>query len=194
MAEKLPDVVVSEQMLPPSYEDLQSAEAKNIMAEMKSKMEVEKKDIRKMLKQASEVKEDEGESLYRGLFGMLVKDCVDSIVKEEVAYLTAEMCRFRNNIAQKMVEDESRADAPMNIARMPEGFAEVWRIWRAVKGIIKHYWSSFNDKMYMCCSVRRFIVSRASDSLFPNWMRVTLGSLGVKNSPWYPEVVSKTRP
>ena len=77
------------------------------------------------------MKEDEGESLYRGLFGMLVKDCVQSILKKEVVYLTAEMCRFRNNIAQKMVEDESRADAPMNLARLYEGFAEAWRIWRA---------------------------------------------------------------
>ena len=58
MAEKLPHVVVSEQMLPPSYEHWQSAEAKNIMTEMKSKMETDKKDVREMLKQASEVKED----------------------------------------------------------------------------------------------------------------------------------------
>ena len=43
MAEKLPDVVVGEHMLPPSYEDSQSAEAKNIMVEMKSKMEADKK-------------------------------------------------------------------------------------------------------------------------------------------------------
>ena len=48
--------------------------------------------------------------------------------------------------------------------------------------------------MYMCCSVKRFILLRASLSLFPKWMRDTFGSLGVKNSPWYPEVVSKTRP
>ena len=59
---------------------------------------------------------------------MLVKDCVDSILKKEVVYLTAEMCRFRNNIAQKMVEDEFRTDAPMNLVRMPEGFAEAWKI------------------------------------------------------------------
>ena len=43
MAEKLPDVVASEHMFPPSYEDSQSAEAKNIMVEMKSKMEADKK-------------------------------------------------------------------------------------------------------------------------------------------------------
>ena len=133
MAEKLLDVVVTEQTseLPPSYEDSQATEVKNVMNEMKSKTEADKKDVREMLKQAGQVKENEGESLYRGLFGMLMKDCVDSILKKEVMYLTTEMCRFRNNIAQKMIEDESRADAPMNLARMPEGFAEAWKLWRA---------------------------------------------------------------
>ena len=62
------------------------------------------------------------------------------------------------------------------------------------KDIIKHYWSSFKEMMYMCCSVSRRIMLRASDSLFPKWMRDTFGSLRVKNSPWNPEVVSKTRP
>ena len=36
--------------------------------------------------------------------------------------------------------------------------------------------------MYMCWLVRRRIILRVSDSLFPKWMRDTLGSLGVKNS------------
>ena len=46
-------------------------------------------------------------------------------------YLTVEMSRFRNNFSQRMVEDESRADAAMNLARLHEGFAEAWKIWRA---------------------------------------------------------------
>ena len=62
---------------------------------------------------------------------MLIQDCVDSILKKEVVELTMEMCRFRNNISEKMMADESRADAPMNIAGLHEGFAESWRIWRA---------------------------------------------------------------
>ena len=62
---------------------------------------------------------------------MLVQDSVDSILKKEVVYLTVEMCRFRNNISEKMIADESRKDAPMNIARLHEGFDEAWKIWRA---------------------------------------------------------------
>ena len=62
------------------------------------------------------------------------------------------------------------------------------------KDIIEYYWSSFKEMMYMCCSVRRFILLRASFSSFPKWMRDIFGSLGVKNSSWNPEVVSKTRP
>ena len=30
-----------------------------------------------------------------------------------------------------MLADESHADTPMNIARLPEGFDEAWKIWRA---------------------------------------------------------------
>ena len=53
------------------------------------------------------------------------------ILKKEVVKLTVEMCRFRNNISEKILAEESRADAPMNIGGLPEGFAEAWRIWRA---------------------------------------------------------------
>ena len=145
MAEKLPDVVVTEMIerladvnvtermndSPPSYEDSQTTEARNIMVEMKSKADADRKEVRKMLNQASQVKEENGESFYSGLFGMLVQDCEDSILKKEVVYLTMEMCRFRKNISEKMLADESLADAPMNIARLSEGFNEGWRLWRA---------------------------------------------------------------
>ena len=30
-----------------------------------------------------------------------------------------------------MLADESRAEAPMNLARLHEGFDEAWKIWRA---------------------------------------------------------------
>ena len=118
MAEKLPDVVVTEQM----------SEAESIIAEMKSKADADKKEIKERLNEAKQVKEKAGESLYNSLFGMLIQDCVDSILKKEVVKLTVEMCRFRNNISEKMLADESRADAPMNLAGLPEGFAEAWRI------------------------------------------------------------------
>ena len=133
MAENLPDVVVTEQMddLPPSYEDTQTSEAESIIAEMKSKADADKKEMRERLDQVKQVKENAGEGLYNSLFGMLVQDCVDSILKKEVVNLTMEMCRFRNNISEKMLADESRADTPMNIAGLSEGFAESWKIWRA---------------------------------------------------------------
>ena len=54
MAENLPDVVVTEQMddLPPSYEDTQTSEAESIIAEMKSKADADKKEVRERLDQA----------------------------------------------------------------------------------------------------------------------------------------------
>ena len=134
MAEKLPDVVVTEQMdeaAPPSYDESQRSEAESIIAEMRSKADADRKEMKERLNEAKEVREKGGESLYNSLFGMLVQDCVDSILKKEVVKLTVEMCRFRNNISEKMLADESRADAPMNILGMPEGFAEAWRIWRS---------------------------------------------------------------
>ena len=53
MAENLADVVVTEQMddLPPSYEDTQTSEAESIIAEMKSKADADKKEVRERLDQ-----------------------------------------------------------------------------------------------------------------------------------------------
>ena len=134
MAQNLPDVVVNEQArddAPPSYEDTQTSEAETLIAEMKKKATADKKEVKERFDQAREVREKDGEGLYNSLFGMLVQDCVDSILRKEMVNLTAEMCRFRNNISQKMCADESRIDAPMNIAGLPDGFAEAWKIWRA---------------------------------------------------------------
>ena len=132
MAEKLPidDVAVTTDEVPPSYNESQEAEAMIILDEMKSKANADRKEIRERLDQAKEVKAENGEGLYNSLFGMLVQDCVDSILKKEVVNLTLEMCRFRKNTSEKMLADESRAEAPMNIARLPEGFNEAWRLWR----------------------------------------------------------------
>ena len=134
MAQNLPDVVVNEQAMddaPPSYEDTLTSETESLIAEMKKKSDADKKEVKERLDEVKQVREKPGEGLYNSLFGMLVQDCVDSIMKKEVVKLTAEMYRFRNNISEKMLADESRMDAPMNIAGLPDGFAEAWKIWRA---------------------------------------------------------------
>ena len=133
MAESLPDVVVTEQRedVPPSYDESLRSETESIIAEMKMKSDANKKEMKRRLDEVKHVKENAGESLYNSLFGLLVQDCVDSIVKKEVINLTVEMSRFRNNISEKMLADESRMDTPMNIARLCEGFDEAWKIWRA---------------------------------------------------------------
>ena len=115
---------------PPSYDESQGAEASSIIDEMKAKAEADKKEMRERLNQAKEVQSVDGEGLYNSLFGLLIQDCVDSILKKEVVNLTVEMCRFRKNISEKMLADKSRDNAPMNIAGLPEGFNEAWRLWR----------------------------------------------------------------
>ena len=131
MAKRLPDEARTEpvnDVPPPSYNDSQEAEARVILDEMKSKVNADRKEVRERLDQAKEVKAENGEGLYNSLFGMLVQDCVDSILKKEVVNLTVEMCRFKKNISERMLADESHAEAPMNIARLPEGFNEAWRL------------------------------------------------------------------
>ena len=131
MAERLPDdVAVTMNETPPSHSESQEAETKNLIDQMKAKADTDREEMRERLNQAKEVKTESGEGLYNSLFGMLVQDCVDSILKKEVVWLTVEMCRFRKNISEKMLADESRAEAPMNIARLPEGFNEAWRLWK----------------------------------------------------------------
>ena len=97
MAEKLPDVVVTEQMddAPPSYEDMQRSEAESIIAEMKSKADADREEMKERLNKAKQVKEKAGESSCNSLFGMLIQDCVDSILKKEVVNLTVEMWSFQ---------------------------------------------------------------------------------------------------
>ena len=148
MAENLPDVppspppysgpqgaeamtiTDSEVPSPPSYDESQVAEASGIIDEMKAKANADREEMRERLNQAKEVKTVEVEGLYNSLFGLLIQDCVDSILKKEVVKLSVEMCRFRRNISEKMLADKSRDNAPMNIAGLPEGFNEAWRLWR----------------------------------------------------------------
>ena len=132
MDENLPDVVSSTSDVPPppSYDESQGAEATIIIDGMKAKANADREEMRERLNQAKEVKSVDGEGLYNSLFGLLIQDCVDSILKKEVIRLTVEMCRFRRNISEKMLADKSRDNAPMNIANLPEGFKEAWRLWR----------------------------------------------------------------
>ena len=146
MAENLPDVppspppysgpqgaeamTITDSEVPPSYDESQVAEASGIIVAMKAKANADREEVRERLNQAKEVQSVDGEGLYNGLFGLLIQDCVDSILKKEVVKLTVEMCRFRRNISEKMQADNSRDNAPMNIAGLPEGFNEAWRLWR----------------------------------------------------------------
>ena len=130
MAEKVDDVAMTTNEVPPSYDESQGAEANSIIDEMRAKANTDREEMRERLNQAKEVQSVDGEGLYNSLFGLLIQDCVDSILKKEVVKLTVEMCRFRRNISEKMQADRSRIDAPMNIAGLPEGFNEAWRLWR----------------------------------------------------------------
>ena len=144
MAENLPDVpppysesqgaeartITDSGVPPPSYDESQGAEATTIIDAMKAKANADREEMRERLNQAKEVKTEDGEGLYNSLFGLLIQDCVDSILKKEVVKLTVEMCRFRRNISEKMLADRSHDNAPVNIANLPEGFNEAWRLWR----------------------------------------------------------------
>ena len=61
---------------------------------------------------------------------MIVKDCVDSILKRVVMNLTFEMNQLRNCMVQGIAEDQSLEEKPLNLLSLPEGFEGAWRIWR----------------------------------------------------------------
>ena len=132
MAEKLPDdvAVTMDEVQPPAYSESQEGEARDILDAMRAKVNADREEMKERLNQAKEVKWNDGEGLYNSLFGLLIQDCVDSILKKEVVRLTVEMCRFRRNISEKMLADKSHDNAPVNIANLPEGFNEAWRLWR----------------------------------------------------------------
>ena len=135
MAENLPDVpppysesqeaeamtITDSGVPPPSYDESQGAEATIIIDGMKAKANADREEVRDRLNQAKEVQSVDGEGLYNSLFGLLIQDCVDSILKKEVVRLTVEMCRFRRNISEKMLADRSRDNAPINIANFAGG-------------------------------------------------------------------------
>ena len=131
MAENLVDVVNDQ-----TYEKSNVDKAKKLMAELESKREADKQAVRQSLAHVGQVKQVEDETVYANLFGMIVKYCVDSVLKREavlnreVMNITFEMNQFRSNIAQGIAEDKSLEEKPLNLLSLPEGFEEAWRIWR----------------------------------------------------------------
>ena len=83
-------------------EQLPELGEEELVAVMERKMAEDKEDCLEALKVAGGVERTKGESFYKTLFGMIIKDSVDAILKREVIYLTAQMCCFRNNIAKKI--------------------------------------------------------------------------------------------
>ena len=94
-------------------------------------MEEDKEDCLEALKVAGGVERTKGESLYKTLFDMIIKDSVDAILKREVIHLTVQMCRFRNKIAKKLPADEEITDdTPIDLLKVPEGFEDAWKVWK----------------------------------------------------------------
>ena len=111
----------------PTAEDMRAC-----ASELKSKMEENGKECKHVLKEVSKVDKSEGESAYAELFGMVVHDCVDSILKREVNSLALEMEGFRNGLCAKIGGDETVRDKPLNLLRLSNGFDEAWKVWRSV--------------------------------------------------------------
>ena len=84
MAEKVDDVAMTTNEVPPSYNETREAEANTIIDEMKAKANADREEMKERLNQAKEVQSVDGEGLYNSLFGLLIQDCVDSILKKEV--------------------------------------------------------------------------------------------------------------
>ena len=76
MAEKLPDVVLSEDEDMTDQQTSLNGEIRKCISDLKEKVKKDKEECRQFLDAASHVKKEEDESLYRNLFGMMVKDCV----------------------------------------------------------------------------------------------------------------------
>ena len=104
-------------------------ELKAVMSELEQKSKEDAKDCKRFLDAACEVEEVEGESLHKRLFSMLIRDCVDTILKKEVMYLSMEMTSFRSNLALQISSDER--DDPLNVAALYESFQKAWQVWRA---------------------------------------------------------------
>ena len=105
-------------------------EIKKLMLELKLKRVKDRQVVNENLKRVREVKEDEDESVYESLFGLIVQDCVDAILKKELMGLTFEMNRFRNNIAKGISGDPALMGRRLNMIGLPGAFEESWKVWR----------------------------------------------------------------
>ena len=142
MAEKLPDVVLSEaeevklelelkNTVDQNGKEDETERFRRRVIELKLKMVEDRDRCKQLLDSASEVEEKEDETLYKAFFGLIVKDSVNSILKREVVNLALQMSLFRNNISRRMITDESTTDATaVNMMEMPKGFEEAWRVWK----------------------------------------------------------------
>ena len=142
MAEKLPDVVLSEaeevklelelkNTVDQNGKEDETERLRRRVIELKLKMVEDRDRCKQLLDSASEVEEKEDETLYKAFFGLIVKDSVNSILKREVVNLALQMSLFRNNISRRMITDESTTDATaVNMMEMPKGFEEAWRVWK----------------------------------------------------------------
>ena len=110
MAEKLSDGALSTVEPMEDEQKWELGELQDILQLTKQKREENKEDCKRMSSQAKEVPEKKVETLYGAFYGMLVQDCVDNILKKEVAHLATDMFRFRNKISKTMPEDESLDD------------------------------------------------------------------------------------
>ena len=116
-------------------EPLPELREEELVAVMERKMTKDKEDCLEALKVAGGVEKKQGESLYKTLLGMIIKGSVDAILKREVIHLTAQMCRFRNNIATKLPADEEITDdSPLDLLKVPDGFENAWKVWKEQEG------------------------------------------------------------
>ena len=106
-------------------------EMRECVGELKSKMEKDKKECKHVLEAVSKVDKIEGESMYEELFGMVIQDCVDSILKKEVECLALELGGFRCGLSEKICGDEAVQEKPMNLLRLRDAFEEAWKVWRS---------------------------------------------------------------
>ena len=130
--DKLKETVLEEE--DDQTKETSSSEADDLIKSvtaLKLRMQQDKEDCKQLLGMVTEVKEKEDESLYKSVFGLVIHDCMDSIMKREVVHLTMQMSLFRNNIARRLMADESLTDeTPLNILNLPKGFSEAWKVWK----------------------------------------------------------------
>ena len=120
----------------PNVEVATVEEMRECVGELKSKMEKDKKECKRVLEAVSKVDKSEGESVYAELFGTVVHDCVDSILKKEVECLALDIGSFRCGLSEKIGGDESVQEKPTNLLRLRDAFEEAWKVWRSSGDVV----------------------------------------------------------